>query len=354
MNIIEDKQLLVFTVHTEYHILVAISIISDFFSDEKQYQILIIQTNKKDSKRFKFKKDLSEFSHLSYQELKYDEGIIHLNAELIDLVNSLFRLKVSKYFSFNRLSFIDFLLIKELSKRGTKIILAPDGTAAYGRITPFTPRWSFKVLLRTHKFLWVNGFRKIYFYWPNLVYGDLKEIDEVWVTYPDFVDSRAGKKVRKIDILQSDLSKRIAFTYFGYHASDHKENIIFYLNQPFRNQAIYDFEKQTIEDLSKAHTGKRIIIKLHPSTSVSQREAFSIIDHVKISESTIPAELMISNLKNSIVLSFWSTAGLVDNSSCRFYWLKPMLEDREIMLHKIKIVNPTRHIKMVNSIDEIK
>ncbi|MCF6359286.1 MAG: alpha-2,8-polysialyltransferase family protein [Cyclobacteriaceae bacterium] len=354
MSIPNNKEFIVFIVHTEYHMLGAISIISDFFSNVQQYQILIIQTTQKESIRFRFKKDLSEFKHLNYQELNYDEGVIVLNPDLIKLVNSLLESKVAKYFSFNRLAFIDFLLIKELSKLGTEIILAPDGTAAYGRITSFTPRWSFKVLVRTYKFLWVNGFRNLYFYWPTLVYGDLKEIDELWVTYPDFVDPRARKKLRKVEMLQSDLSKRVALSYFGYVPVGNIENIIFYLNQPFRNQAINDFEKQFIKDLLRSKTGIKILIKLHPSTSASQREALSIFDNVEVLESTIPAELMISNLKNSIILSFWSTAGLVNNKSCRFYWLKPMLEERGIMLNKINIVNPTCHIKMVNSIDAIK
>lgn len=340
-----------FVVHTEYHMLGAISILADCLKD---WDIIIIQTKSKATRRFLFVKNTSSLgNNVEYIELEYSESDYKFNPEFVKVVNWLNEIPLDIFYTFNRLAYLDFLLIKLFNKKGTKIILAPDGTAAYGQMSAFTPRWSIKVSLATHKFLWVNGFREIYWYWPTLRYGNLSEIDEIVAAYPQFVDARAKKSIKKMNFLESDNSKTIAGSFFPFD-NQKRNNVIFYLNQPFRSEDIYSFEILTLQSLLGKYPEKEMVIKLHPSTSPIQKQRLSSLLRVEIVESTLPAELMIAKLTDSIVCTFWSTAALVNNPSCKFYWLYPMLVDRGIMLKKVKIMNPTQFIQLVDCVEDIR
>lgn len=332
--------------------LITISLICDRFMNDNDYEIFVVQTIDDHSGRFRFVKDLSDFNHITYLELKYDESNFGYNPQFNDYINEISRSEINTCIIFNKLAYIAFFSVKLLKPKGTRIILAPDGAAAYATISRFTPRWSLLVAANTHKFLWANRIRRFYFYYPTLVYGAMKEISELWVQYPEHIDKRSGKPANKIDILKSPDSITATRKFFGY-----KELIngpcIFYTNQPFRDNRINDFEIYILKKLSERFPALPIYIKLHPTTYDTHRKRFNELAQVRIIDSTIPAEVIIATLKHSIILSFWSTAMLIDNSTCRFFWMFPLLEKAGINLHKMTIKSPSKHLKVIQSIEEI-
>jgi hypothetical protein len=342
-----------FIVHTEYHMLVAISLICDIFADESAYDIWVIQATDKNGNRFRFPKIFSSYKNIKYQELPFRESSVDYNPAFRLFYEDLQTVDISHCIIFNKLTFISFIAAQELSKKGTRIILAPDGAAAYTRITWFTPRWSVFIYLSTHRFLWANRIRRVYFFWPTLVYASLKPIDEVWVQYPEQVDNRAGKIIKRIGIMESPRSISVSNEFFGFDSPDFGA-CIFYTNQPFRSQAIYDFEINMLELLRNRFPYRKLVIKLHPSTDEFQISRFQAIENATCITSTIPAELLIAGLRDSLVVSFWSTALLVNNQTCRYYWLYPMLEKRGLMLKKISLVRPSEHIQLVDELEQIK
>lgn len=333
--------------------MITLSLICDRFMDEEKYQIVIVQTIDEKSRRFRFVKDVSAFGHVIYHVLNYDESIFAFSQPFSDYVKTISGSAIDTCIIFNKLAYIAFFSAKLLSAKGTKIVLAPDGAAAYATISRFTPRWSLFVSINTHKFLWANGILKIYFYFPTLVYGAMKEISELWVQYPAHVDRRTGKPIRQIDILKSPASVKAARRFFGYTEAI-EEPCIFYTNQPFRDNRINDFEIMMLKDLSQRYPNRPIYIKLHPTTYDSHRQKLEQLDHIRIIESTIPAEVIIATLRESIVISFWSTAMLIDNPSCSFFWLFPLLKNADINLHKMTIKSPSDHLKVVNTIEDIR
>ena len=55
-----------------------------------------------------------------------------------------------------------------------------------------------------------------------------------------------------------------------------------------------------------------------------------------------------------IILSFWSTACLINNPNVTLYWLHPVLQCKGIMPNYINISNPTDHINEVSNMEEVK
>lgn len=349
----DERKNILFIVHTEYHMLVAISLIADLFFDSNRFSIWIVQTIGYRSTRFNFVKSLSPHKHVRYEEMIYDEGVSERNEHFANYIKKLSKMKVDHLVSFNKLAYVDFYTIKSLKAKGTKIILGPDGAAAYGKTSRFTPRWSLLLSYNTHRYFWKNGIKRFFFYWPTLVYGGMKEIDELWVQFPDAIDNRAGKVTRKIDVLKSQESRRLARNFFGFASDVTNAPCIFYTNQPFRDPRINDFEIDLLKQLREKFPKHQIVVKLHPTTFPSQAARLSELPNVLMIRSTIPAELIIAELSNSIVLGFWSTSMLVDNSLCRVYWLFPMLALAGIELRKTSINHPSPHIRLVSSIKEI-
>ena len=67
----------------------------------------------------------------------------------------------------------------------------------------------------------------------------------------------------------------------------------------------------------------------------------------------IPVELLIMQMKDTCIISGYSTALLTNNPSCRFYWTYKLLGNEGRLFSQLQIVNPTKHIKEVSTIDEI-
>ena len=70
-------------------------------------------------------------------------------------------------------------------------------------------------------------------------------------------------------------------------------------------------------------------------------------------EDIVPAELIIASMKDSIIVSRYSTALITNNPNCRFYWTHRLYNNVEV-LSQLEIINPTSHITEVNDFAEIK
>ena len=82
-------------------------------------------------------------------------------------------------------------------------------------------------------------------------------------------------------------------------------------------------------------------------------EKISQIEGIKIIDFPIPVELLILQLKDSYIISGYSTALLTNNPSCHFYWFYKFFGITGRVFSQLQIVNPSSHIKEISSIDEI-
>lgn len=336
--------------------IVALSVISDRYNDPDLFKIYIYQTEIPTSNRFKVPKNIDLLSHVEYYTLKYEERDFTFNKHLHETVTEILNRKIDAFFLFNHHRFLPIFLAKKLSKKGCKICLAPDGAKAYNVIKRIAPRWSIKTAINLQRFLLVNKLYLNSFHIPTLPYANLPEIDEVWIQHTKGYNNARNKAVVKMDILKSSLSLKVINNFFGFNYSrelSSNNKIIFYINQPIRNSAIYDYEIELLMYLRKRFEDHKIIIKLHPLTEKSQIERYNVMSNTQLITKTFPAEIYIAHLKDSLILSFWSTACLINNPQVRTYWLHPILKRKAIMPDYIKIYNPSDHIVEVDHVENI-
>ena len=129
-------------------------------------------------------------------------------------------------------------------------------------------------------------------------------------------------------------------------------NDLLIVGQP-RRKEYWDKEIEILNELIAKFSNKGIIYKSHPNTKPELLEQISRIKGLTIVNYAIPVELLIMQMKDTCIISGYSTALLTNNPSCRFYWTYKLLGNEGRLFSQLQIVNPTKHIKEVSTIDEI-
>ena len=70
-------------------------------------------------------------------------------------------------------------------------------------------------------------------------------------------------------------------------------------------------------------------------------------------DQVFPVELLIANLKDSIVISSYSNSMLYHNSTCRYFWTYPIIVQTGELKKSIERFNPKKYIKVVQNFEEL-
>ena len=335
----------VFIVHTEYHLMETIGYITHYYPDN-QYDILIYILGRDNDWRVKasnlnFEVFNINFVYTSYESNSYFS--LHNKRMLGQIINQ----NPNVLFIFNEFHYWKQYLVSKLHKKGCKIILAPDGAHVYSEKT-FTLKKNLKYLLRFSLINLTNlTFPPFLINRGKYDYAYLKHIDEVWVNNATLFKNRNNHIVR--ETLSFGENDSIFNIKKLYRVDDFNiiDNAILFIEQPVD----ISFTDKIIDIINYVanKTGRPVYIKMHPNSNadvltIYKRNGFIILPN------KLPAELSIQNLRDSIVISLYSTALFLDNKTCRFYWIYPIFDFYKMTL---KLNNPTNHIILVNNKSEI-
>lgn len=344
-----------FLVYTEYHLLVITSIILEYFNDTKKYKIILLLPNTASGKRFKIDINWNVLP-VSYVHLPVKERDYNYNPLLGKMLNKLLNEKYEYYITFHEHTAINNYITSKLSGTNTKICLAPEGTRPYITIGKLAIPSRTRFTLENYWFLRSQKLVTKSFQFVGRKHGYLNENTEIWVERPEKYPNLNNKFVKKIKLFSNKSHVEAAQKLFRLDVKNElskSSDIIFYLNHWFVVQEIYEYEIKVIKQILRKYPHKRFIIKLHPNTPDFQIVEFGKIPNVEINKSTIPAELFVVSLENSLVISFWSASLMINNSSCNFYWLHKVLRKDNPKMKWWDISNPTNHILEIDKLDEL-
>lgn len=350
------KEKICFYIHTEYHLLLSLYAISTKYSNVEQFEIEIILKRTSKSNRLKQELDFSSLSH-TIRILDFD---LDLNNKLKDqeknTLEKVLSLQFSEFNFFQEQDPIAVILINKFKRRGTQINLYQDGLKPYVAHTmKFSPSL---VLNNIKQNLWIrkNGY-PVSNYWSFIhckMYGFLKDIDTLNLTFPEnFINWRKLSILEISPQFTGDFVQQLK-TVFKWDDSllTHKKGVIFFMNQPMHDDG--SFEVNLLKKLQLNYPKAHIYIKNHPLTPQVKIDAYKQLENVSIINSKIPAELFISQLTESLVISVCSTSMFIDNPACKFYYTFEVKENNNIeRLKKYDVINPTKHVISCKSLDEI-
>lgn len=345
---------ILFAINTEYHVLVITSLIEQMYSDKSQYNVTVLLHVNVKANRFK--------NQLNFAALGVEVVIVEVdisskvyNPKIKETLDYVLSKPYEKLILFLEQAPVNQYLINKLSPKGTTISIAPEGTRPYITIARSAIPSRLRATIKNYRFFKTQKLKVNRLYFVSNKNGFLKQTDEVWINHPDSYDNVTRKKVVPISLYTSENETKKASEIFNFDISKEMtetEGVLFYINQWYVEFKVYDFELQVLQAILDKYPDKKIYIKLHPNTHAFQIEKFEKMDRIVLNRSTVPAELFLINLKNSIVFSFWSAALLIGNPSSKFYWLHKLLEKQKLM-DWWSIVNPTKHIKEVEDVNEI-
>jgi hypothetical protein len=345
---------ILFYIHNEYHVFVIASLIKKYYSDPSEYRVTVLHQINPSGNRFKF--------DLKWNELGVDLVIIKTSKleinreEVVPKIDKILEKTYYKYICFLEDVPLNWYLAEKLKERGTIISVAPEGTKPYITISKAALYSRLKATYENYHYLRNMGLAIQSINIVSNKNGSLSHTDEVLINHPDFYENRTNKKVVPIEIHEDKAHLELASRIFNFNIIDHfkeVEGLLLYLNHWVVEFEIYEVEIDLLKNLKNIYPDREIYIKLHPNTHDFQLERLDKIPGITLFYSTIPAEIFIANVKNSIIFSFWSASLLIDNPSCKFYWMYPMLKKKNVKMEWFSIVNPTKHIQSADNIEMI-
>ena len=348
------KQKILFLVGTQYHMLVCLSAIADQYSDAEKYDITIWQMQTIGKERFAFDEHIA-YPHVKYVLVPIASKEIGINPALKEKIELAVKASYSYFIFFNDVDVLGVHMARVLKVGGTHVILGPDGMKALTVIKRIAPRWSLKFALRYRKFRKDNQLKDGRgFYWPSMRYAYLKEIDEVWIPFVDQYVNWNSKKVTEVRVMESQAAVAAISSFFGFDPKKElkaTEKVFFLIGMPAITPHFEQMNLDLVTYFAQKFDDYTFMIKLHPSATAKQRADMERIGKIEMIMTPFPAEIYIAQLKNSLIVSYWSTASLINNPTCRFYWLYPILKKQTDLLNYMNLLNPTKHIVEVDEME---
>jgi len=345
---INNSKINIFWAYTEYHLLCCLNLaLTSFADNDYENRIYYVKGIRRLNYELKPIEGLNGF----VQSIEYTKKLAQ--AKLLKIE------KCERFFFFQEGSILDKYLAFYLKKLGAIICLAPDGSKPYAifnkkheTLSMIKDTVSDYVFLLKNKLILPAFFRSRYYR-----YGSTRIIDEVWLQQPELFNpnlNRTKGKLIQMPLFELSNMAKIAeaFGLKTENISD-KEHILLYINQPLWSEKLVEYEISILLKILDVFPGITINIKLHPNTPSNTISFYRKLDRVNLIKENYPAELYISLIKKSIIISGWSTALMQYNNSNNYYYLLPMFEQLgDRILSQVKIM-PLSHIKVVKSIDEI-
>lgn len=350
----QQRQKHLFLIHTEFHLLMLLSIIENNFNLQDTFTVVL--SRKSASNRFKFNLNLAGSNFKMVELLDIDEKKAFIPPQAKQQINKLLSTNYDQYYSFLEHTGLNYLFVSSLSS-DTKICLLPEGTRPYITFSKAAFGSRLKQTINNYRFLFKTGYPWYKIRVMNYKHGYLPETDEIWIENPETYPNYNNKKLNKIFIFngknQSFKPHKELFDFDINNELNNTKDVILYLNHWFVVHKVYVFEINVLKQIRKKFPKKEIIIKLHPNTPKFQIDQFNTIENISLNTSTKPAELFIEGIKSSTIISFWSASLMIPNKSCDYYWLYPLVLKNIPEMYWWSMNNPTNHVKSIENISDI-
>lgn len=344
------KDNIVILTSTQYHVLLAISIIEEYFGDRDKYNVILIKSNKgavEDT-------IVNTGGNYSIRHLNIQQKGLNLVPETITAIKELTAMPVKQFLFFNEDYLVALYMALSLKKRGTIVGLVQDGLKGYAIVNKSALKYRLLRTIEFYKFLKANGLKLGSFYFVNIKYGQSSAVDELWLTHPEST-VLSTKPIRKINFLSNAAQLEDANKTFSFTDKDlPSDNVIFLISSIVKeSDKVCEVEKKLVEDLQQKYPDAKTYIKVHPRIPEKTLRMMKEFKNTVIIENPAPAELYIAKLDKAIVIASFSTSLLYDNDKSKYYWAYPMYQKHLKNLSYTKLINPTTHIKVVDTVNDI-
>lgn len=338
-----------FLVGTPYQLITALNIIFKSYQTEDYENHIFIQI----SKAKRFNPDVKEkHENINFNKVKDEDWV--------NQIRELSKWKPNNFYFFQEGSILNKYLSYHYKKYETKIHLGPDGTKAYAL---YNKKHEFLSMLKDtfndYKFLIQNKFFLPQIFWSkHYRYGSFNFLDEILVPFKEIFDAYYNQSKGDIKELHGltaeNLDKIAKILRIELNSGFDGNEAIIYFNQPFWSESLINKDIEILVELARKVNGKKLYIKLHPSTKIDIIKRYLDIEGVNIIKDEVPAEFYIAASKNSILITGWSTCLMHPiNDSNKYYYLYPIFKEvGDKILDQIDLIS-FPHVQMLSNLEDI-
>lgn len=306
----------VFVISTEYHFILAMSIISDRFTGPEFSNLLVLKGIR--SAGINTDKLTGGIQAIT---ISFDDPHFAKRVE-----NEIFGSAPDNLFVVHTYRAYETYVLSKAPKR-TRIHLMQDGSLFYHtmEVSLFLNR--IRETWQIYQQLWKKGIllKKLVWY-PRHMHRS-RMVDELWMTHPHlFVDPGTRLPIQTIRLFPNEGDVQRLNTLFHVGAGESFENIedcMIYLAPIIREASNLPIEIEQIRMLREKVGKKNLLIKLHPGMrDKSQFNALQQAFGDVVIQNYVPAEMYIANARRSVVIGSASTALFFKAEGCMNIALK--------------------------------
>lgn len=337
----------IFLCTTEYHLFLSFHIISALYKSSTFENLIVMTTGMRINV---CKYDMSTLSNAKMTEVDWYVLRTHF------FVTLLLKNQCNNFFYFQSDFPVHRYIVRNFSKKGAKIILVQDG------LKPYVPIEHCKIrefLNTTYnniiEFIKINDYAGVFMPFDYSKYVNDYHINEVWLTNPEAFHQQINEYQSLFEIPKfSQQSIRNLSHFFNYNLRlNFNTNSILYLTQPLDSDECKLEEINFLKEIFSKHPQSKLYVKFHPSKDMDKDLFYKELPNAIFLENiNFPAELIIQNMNKAIIISLYSTALLLNNPKCKFYYIYPIFKNCSSF--NVLVSNPTDHIDVISKVDEIK
>lgn len=336
----------VFLLATEYHFLVALSIVDSYFPATGYKNRFVFIGNRLSQIN---KDSLPENIHAF--DFFFDDEMDVKGKVQREVIGS----GIDNLFVVNAYRPLETYVLSLMNTRKTQRHLIQDGALFYNKIEKSVFLNHTKNVFQVYKGLW----KKKILFTDLLYYGRYMEhsgyIDQIWMTNPDeYVGPVLKKKVNLLKLFPNTASIAAYSSYFNLDKEilEGLQDCLLYLPVFVKTEDKVQEEIECIQRIVSKLNKKKVFIKLHPNAFDFQLKAMQKAFGSFVFKNNVAAEVYIANARNSHIVACASTSLFYHNPSCKYFALKRFYQDLGIYSNWYNIHLPP-HVNVVDSDQEI-
>ena len=335
-----------FQLGTEFHYMVALSLIDKYYSgDDFEIHFVIFSMPNIKSRLSNIQLDNKYIYHnvtYNHHEAKHFEDVEVLkqfieNNEFFHFISFLYHDPLFVYLTYY------------FKSKKTTTFLAPDGMGAYVKFTAKNYRSRLVNTLKSYKFFKIHGFKFPKFWFTSWDFGKNGYYDYIYA-YSESLPNLPKKNIIAVDYTFSKEQIESLMKTFELDFSNYPElsKVVLVINE---RHYLPKYESQLLKTIAESLPGYTILFKKHPNQK--SENLTHLPDCIFRIDQVFPVELLIANLKDSIVISSYSNSMLYHNSTCRYFWTYPIIVQTGELKKSIERFNPKKYIKVVQNFEEL-
>lgn len=302
---------ILFTVTTEYHFLLTLSIVHEHFNSINNHITILLLDN--GNNRLSAIVDKSEIPFIEIDRLKMD-----ISGGIRYFIDKLLQNRFDRLFIFHEYHIVNSFIMARINTNCT-IALGEDGTAIYQTISKAALPSRIRQTIKSIKESYRKGIFHFRIPFSSNLHGKSRRIEELWLSQPDLFKHNTAKNkvIRKINLLSTKEAVDFISQFFIVSEFKIPQNSLVYLGRVSYNPAYLEQEINFLKAYFNTSGLTHFYIKPHPLSTKEQVDSYLANLPVQMISLNIPAELLIASLNKCIVMAMDSTSLYLKNATCR-------------------------------------